>query len=214
MLLAQLLTLLTPFIFVILITALGLFSFMSVFVGIFTFAYLLIMLSKRKAKQARPGIPGLNDLLSQMMVTLVVLLLLLLTGSLSSPLFFLLYLLSFSIGFTLMPEMVFVFSLLVLLFFLPGLKETDGAGNILKLGSFILLSPLAYFFGKEYREKQRFDEAETSRTQATLEATEQIRTDVSQLLKDEKDTLKPEDVERLNDILEETEEIRDKNYEL
>lgn len=211
MLLAQLLTLLTPFIFVILITALGLFSFMSVFVGIFTFAYLLIMLSKRKAKQARPGIPGLNDLLSQMMVTLVVLLLLLLTGSLSSPLFFLLYLLSFSIGFTLMPEMVFVFSLLVLLFFLPGLKETDATGNILKLGSFILLSPLAYFFGKEYREKQRFDEAETARTQATLEATEQIRTDVSQLLKDEKDTLKPEDVERLNDILEETEEIRDKN---
>lgn len=208
MLLAQLLTLLTPFIFVILITALGLFSFMSVFVGIFTFAYLLIMLSKRKAKQARPGIPGLNDLLSQMMVTLVVLLLLLLTGSLSSPLFFLLYLLSFSIGFTLMPEMVFVFSLLVLLFFLPGLKETDVTGNILKLGSFILLSPLAYFFGKEYREKQRFDEAETARTQATLEATEQIRTDVSQLLKDEKDTLKPEDVERLNDILEETEEIK------
>ena len=82
--------------------------------------------------------------------------------------------------------------------------------NFLKLGSLVLIAPLAYFFGRELKN----DDEEVSVIEAMQERSEDsadtISKDAEEILESEKANLKKEDEDKLNEIIEETETLREK----
>src|ERR1035437_6293735 len=138
----------------------------------------------------------------------VILLLIFSTGGIDSVLFFLLYFLAFGIAFVFEPMLIFVFVLGVILVFVPDVIKGDLLVNSLKLGSLLLISPLACFFGSQYRKSDQQEEAVEALEERTTEAADTISEDIEEVIKDEKDSLKSEDMEKLNEILEETEDLR------
>ena len=143
----------------------------------------------------------------------VILLLIFSTGGIDSALFFLLYFLGFGIAFVFEPMLIFVFVLGVILIFVPDAIKGDLLVNSLKLGSLLLISPLAFFFGIEYRKNDKEDEAIEALEERTKEAADTISEDIEEVIKDEKANLKEEDMEKLNEILEETEDLREESKE-
>jgi hypothetical protein len=138
----------------------------------------------------------------------VILLLIFSTGGIDSVLFFLLYFLGFGVAFVFEPAVTFIFVLGVILVFVPDVIKGDLLVNSLKLGSLILISPLAFFFGSEYRKNDRENEQIEALEERTKDAADTISEDIEEVIKDEKANLKSEDMEKLNEILEETEDLR------
>ncbi|MCL6096357.1 MAG: hypothetical protein M1444_01570 [Patescibacteria group bacterium] len=138
----------------------------------------------------------------------IILLLVFATGSISSSLFFLLYFLGFGIAFVFEPPAIFVFIVGAVLVFLPDALKGDTFGNLIKVGSLLLISPLAYFFGREYRKSDKQEGDIEALEERTKEAADTISEDVEEVIKDEKANLKEQDVQKLNEILEETEDLR------
>ena len=68
--------------------------------------------------------------------------------------------------------------------------------------------PLAYFFGKEYRRNQKDEEEIEALEERSKDAADTISKDIEEVLKDEKSSLKEKDIEKLNEVLEETEDLR------
>jgi energy-coupling factor transporter transmembrane protein EcfT len=130
------------------------------------------------------------------------------TGAIDSTLFFLLYFLGFGVAFVFEPVVTFVFVLGVILVFIPDVIKGDLLVNSLKLGSLLLISPLAFFFGNEYRKNDKQTTEIEALEERTTEAANTISQDIEEVIKDEKTNLKSEDMEKLNEILEETEDLR------
>jgi membrane protein implicated in regulation of membrane protease activity len=131
------------------------------------------------------------------------------TGQMQSWFFFLLYFLGFGITFIFEPATVFLFALGTIAIFIPDVITNGGSiGTYIQLGSFLLISPLPFFFGKEYREREKEEEVIEALEERSQEAGITIAKDVSEVLKNEKQNLKQEDVEKLNEILEESEDLR------
>lgn len=128
------------------------------------------------------------------------LLLILSTGGFHSPLFFLIYFLSFTIAFILHPPIVFIFNIVLFLFFLPESLSGDMFANITKLLSLFLLSPIAFFFGREIRLREK-------RAKKTKEITEKIKSDVSEIIKAEGTTMQESEVQKMADIVKQTKEL-------
>lgn len=143
----------------------------------------------------------------------IILLLIYSTGLFDSTLFFLLYFLGFGIAFVFEPAIVFVFVIGIALVFLEEALQNDVMRNFILLGSLVLISPLAYFFGKSYRKSEEDQAKLQDIKERTNESAKEISDDVEELLEEEKTILKPKDVEKLNDILEETETLREEEVE-
>jgi len=141
----------------------------------------------------------------------VILLLIFSTGSINSSLFFLLYFLGFGIAFVFEPAVIFVFVLGAILIFLPDALKDDVTGNLLKLGSLLLISPLAFFFGKEYRRNDKENEEIEALKERTKDSADTISEDIEEVIKDDRQNLKAEDVQKLNEVLEETEDLREES---
>lgn len=129
----------------------------------------------------------------------VILLLILSTGGIFSNFFFLVYFLCFGISFVFRPTTVFVFALLATLIFIPDIIKHEDISNFLRVGSIFLLSPLAMFFGKEFRQNQNLEEKIES-------TTDSIDKHVEKLIED--NTISNKEKEKLEDILDETESLR------
>lgn len=167
--------------------------------GFFIFLFLLVL--SRKKEFSLTDTVSKRNLLMVFTLNTVIFLFIFSTGGLSSGLFFLLYFLGFGIAFVFEPATVFIFALGATLIFLAEALTGDVLANFLRLGSLFLISPLAFFFGREYRKGEK----QTEKIEKTSEV---ITKDVSEVLENEKQTIKSEDVEKLNDILEETEKLR------
>jgi len=141
----------------------------------------------------------------------VIFLLIFSTGSITSPLFFLLYFLGFGIAFVFEPVITFVFVLGTILIFLPGAIKNDITGNFLKLGSLLLISPLAFFFGNEYKRNDKENEEIEALKERAKDSADTISEDIAEVIKEEKVNLKPEDIQKLNEVLEETEDLREES---
>jgi hypothetical protein len=141
----------------------------------------------------------------------VILLLLFSTGSLNSPVFFLLYFLGFGIAFVFEPSVTFVFVLGAILIFLPEVLKADFLMGSLKVGSLLLISPLAYFFGKEYRKTDKQEAEIEALEEREKDAADTISEDIAEVVKNEKANLKPEDIDKLNEVLEESEDLREES---
>lgn len=143
----------------------------------------------------------------------VILLLIFSTGALNSELFFLLYFLGFGIAFVFEPITIFVFVLGTILIFTQNVFIGNLTDNLLKIGSLLLISPLAYFFGREYKSNDKQQEKIEGLKERTKDSADTISEDVEDVIKDEKANLKDEDLKKLNEVLEETEDLREESKE-
>lgn len=151
------------------------------------------------------GHKSLRQEVSVPVLLAVILLLITSTGSLSSGLFFLLYFLLFALVFLFLPETAFVFALACFLFFLPDSLKTDTVNSLLKLSSLLLVSPVAYFFGRIFRMENK----EQEELIKAKKAAENIREDVASLIREEGHTLDENGLLRLKDIVDETRRIKE-----
>lgn len=114
-----------------------------------------------------------------------VLLIVFLTGGIKSPIFFLTYFLLFGITFIFEPLTIFIFLIGMTILFGPEAIQGDVVGNSLKLGSLIILAPIAYFFGREHKKRERLS------NQVKINADEIIKTAENLLnIKDKNERLK------------------------
>lgn len=168
------------------------------FIGLLALLYLI--LSRRQNKTENKSGGSMDEMTIGILTTLV-LLLITATGSLTSPIFFLLYFIPFAICFVLLPETAFVFLLGVILLFLPIAMQSNITENVIKLGSIALITPLAYFFGKEFRlvsEHEQKDE----------EIAKHISSEAANVLRDQSAKLPEADKAQLADIIEESEALK------
>jgi hypothetical protein len=179
--------------------------------GILVALYIIVSARKKGAGFLTMGGDGPWGIL---ILNTIVLLLIFSTGSISSGLFFLLYFLGFGIAFVFEPPAIFVFIVGAVLVFLPDALKGDILGNFLKIGSLLLISPLAYFFGREYRKSDKEEADIESLEERTTEAADTISEDVEELVKNEKESLKQVDMEKLNEILEETDDLREESKKI
>ena len=174
--------------------------------GFLIFIYLILS----KGKQFTPSSqstesdvrkPLAKEDLNIFILNTIILLLIFTTGGLHSPLYFLLYFISFGIAFVLLPETVFAFIVGSVLLFLPDALVGEVAQNLLQVGSLALLSPLAYFFGREYRTRQALQER-------NKELAQKITEQAGDVLNKEENTLTAEEKTNLANIIKESEELK------
>lgn len=165
--------------------------------GILVAFYLII--SKRKR----------NEILNFFILISLVLILIVSTGEMSSPFFFLIYFLSFAIAFVFDPRTVFVFTAGLIVLFFPSALRDNLNQNLIMLFSLFLLSPVAFFLGKDYQEKQEKKRIIKQMEHKALE----IEDEIKEVLHDTKQKLNPKAAIKLSEALiaaEELEEISDK----
>lgn len=174
--------------------------------GILIALYLVVSISRKSAngflateKEGAFGIFILNTLIFLLIFS---------TDSINSPLFFLLYFLAFSVAFIFEPAVILIFVTGAMLILLPDALKEDVTFNLLKIGSILFISPLAYFFSLEYRKNQNQEESIEALKERTKEAADTISKDLEEVIKDEKQNLKEQDMDKLNEVLEETEDLR------
>ncbi|OGH02186.1 MAG: hypothetical protein A2798_03600 [Candidatus Levybacteria bacterium RIFCSPHIGHO2_01_FULL_37_17] len=178
--------------------------------GLFIALYLLLVARRRGKTFLKLGQEGNFGIF---ILNTLVFLLIFATGGLNSPLFFIIYFLAFGIAFVFDPLTVFIFIAGSILIFIPDLNTGDFTANILKVASIALVSPLAYFFGREYQKSDQQDEKVNAIEEREKEAADTISKDVEEIIEDEKGMLKEEDLEKLNEILEETGDLREESKE-
>ena len=177
-------------------------------VGLLIFFYILISARNRRkinfVNESPFAIFALNS---------VILLLIFQTGGLTSPLFFLLYFILFGIAFVFEANLVFVFAAGVIATFITQVFVGDTIINLLKVGSFIILSPMAYLVGTQTKFGAKSQQTVEDLKERTKESANTISKDVETVLKDQEENLPAEDVEKLNEVLEETEDLREEKKE-
>ena len=136
-------------------------------------------------------------------LTTLILILVSSTGEISSPFFFFLYFLSFAIAFVFDPKVVFVFTIGLIVLFFPSSLNTDLTRNLILLFSLFLLSPLAFFLGIAYQEKQE----DKRRIEDMKKKAQSIENDIEDVLYDNKQSLNPQAKGKLSEALEEAEDL-------
>lgn len=203
--LLQSLVLIVSFVFVFIWKETPLINYTVALSGVLIILYILVSARKKGKGFIRMGGEGPWGIF---FLNTVILLLIFSTGGIDSVLFFLLYFLGFGVAFVFEPAVTFVFVLGVILVFVPDVIKGDLLVNSLKLSSLLLISPLAFFFGSEYRKSDKQEESIEALEERTKDAADTISQDIEEVIKDEKANLKSEDMEKLNEILEETEDLR------
>jgi len=178
--------------------------------AVLVIVYLLITFIRRKKHKAMEGFGGSSDIF---ILNTGIFLLVFATGDIYSPLFFLLYFLGFGITFIFEPATVFIYVLGAIAVLLPEALVNGSMESFIRIGSIALISPLAFFFGSSYKDRDKMEEGVEAMAERTKDSADTIASDVEEVLKDEKASLKPEDVDKLNEILEETEGLRQESKE-
>lgn len=207
-LLFQSLVLIVSFIFIFLWQITPIADFTVPILGLLIALYLII--SSRKGGKGFLTMGGEGPYGIFILNTLIFLLIFS-TGSLNSPLFFLLYFLGFGIAFVFEPSSTFVFVIGAILVFLPDVFKDEFAVNLLKISSLVLISPLAFFFGKEYKVNDMQSESIEALKERTKDSADTISQDIEQVIKAEKQNLNEKDLNKLNEVLEETEDLREES---
>lgn len=121
------------------------------FVIIFFIIYLIVKKQRKKEKEILSGSPF--EIIS---LTIGVLLLTFLTGGLNSGTFFLLYFLLFGAAFLFEPVLVFAVLIGIVSLLLPqALTTGELFTNMIKVGSLVFVAPIAFFFGREFKEREK-----------------------------------------------------------
>lgn len=196
--------LITSFIIVYLWQLTSLSEFTVPFLGLLIAVFLMVSARKKgKGFLTLGGGP-----LGIFLLTTLILLLIFSTEGINSPLFFLLYFLGFGIAFVFEPVTAFVFVIGAFLILFQDATKIDATNNLLKLGSLLVISPLAYFFGTEYKKTDEQSEEITGLKERAKDSADTISEDIEEVITNEKSNLKEKDLEKLNEVLEEAEDLR------
>ncbi len=170
-------------------------------VGFLVFLFLLVSL-KNKVKMNFGGPANFFFL------NTVILLFIFSTGGLASALFFILYFLLFAASFIMDPRVVFIIPIGALLVFWNQIFTGDITENLIKIGSLILITPLAYFFGVQFAKNQKQEDEVIQTKERAVGAADEISKDVDDLIQSGKNKLNDSEISKLNEILQETEDLR------
>jgi len=120
--------------------------------------------------------------LSLHLISFIITLLIFSTGGLNSPYFFLIYFLLFTIAFQNSPTITLSYSLSLIILLSQSLNSIQ---SIIPLASLLLITPLAYFIGKQHLEKNRLEsDLLTDETNVLLWLTLKFKTAISQIIDD------------------------------
>ena len=171
------------------------------FIGFLVFMFLLI--SIRNKQNLNLGGP-----VNFFILNTVLLLFIFSTGGLNSNLFFLLYFLLFAASFIMDPRSVFIFPLSIIVIFWAQIFQNDVAANVIKIASLSILSPLAYFFGIQFRKNDKQEDEIFKTKERDSASADEIASDVKEVIESGKEKLNPNQVDKLKEVLEETEDLR------
>ena len=193
--LTQSLTIFFSFLFVLIVVSTPLSSYMAPIFGFIIVISIIFVILMRRSKRHDELFTGSNK--EVFTVITAVMLAIFLTGGLDSQLYFLLYFLLFAVVFLYHPAAVFVLILGILVVFFESVSQGSLATSLIKLGSLVFLSPIAYFFGREFQKKQRLEDKIFEKTDQILEDAKALREDAQS-----------EDIDEIEDIFEKTDELR------
>ena len=189
-------TLLLASAIVLIIVSTPLSSYMIPILGfVIAFSVILIVIRQR-GNYGEDLFVGSNK--EVFVLTLALLLTIFVTGGLSSNLFFLLYFLLFGIVFLFEPQTVFILLLGIGVVFFQSLGEGDLISNLIKLGSLALLSPISYFFGREFQRREKLSSEIEDKTGQIIEDAETLKSH----------TQNEEAIDEIEDIAEKAQELR------
>lgn len=117
--------------------------------GFFILLYSFIAATISLRKKQFMLIPDSDNPFNIFVLAIVVILLVISGGGLHSNFFYLLYFLAFGISVVFHPKVVFVYMLATIIFFTPDALTNDSVSRFTQLGLLFIITPLAYFFGKE-----------------------------------------------------------------
>lgn len=177
-------------------------DFSGPFIGFLVFLFLLITIKNKK--NLNFGGP-----INFFILNTVMLLLIFLTGGITSNLFTIIYFLLFAASFIMDPRAVFIIPVGVIVVFWSQITEGDLMANLIKIGSLLLLTPLAYFFGKQFNSNQKQTDEVIQTKERAIDAADEISKDVKEVVDSAKAKLTENEVAKLNEILEETEDLRE-----
>lgn len=159
-----------------------------------------IYISMKKRSKSASDLFSFNPVQLFGIIT-VILLIIGLTQGLLSPLFFFIYFLLFLLAFLNEPISIWVFAMAVILYFIPQASANPTVETFIKLGSILLIAPIAYFIGREFERRQLFGSKIESKTDEIIkEAT---------LLKEDVVNNNPDEKEALDEIIEEAQSLQE-----
>ena len=131
---------------------------------------LVIVIKKRKNKEILSG-----SLLEVFGITTSIFLTIFLTDAVNSPLFFLLYFLLFGIAFLMEPYAVFIFLAGILILFVPKMLPGIDVAELARVGGIILISPIAYFFGREFQRREKLEKDIEEKAEKIMEVAKDVK---------------------------------------
>ncbi len=173
-------------------------SYMLALLVIFFAIYISI---KKRSKSASQLFTGSS--LEIFGIISITLLIILLTGSLASPLFFFLYFILFLLAFMSTSTSVWIFLLSLILYFMPEVFSEFDSDTFIKIGSLLLIAPIAYFVSKEFERRQILSKRIESKTREIISEAE--------ALKESTDGADPAENEAIDEIIEEAESLKEDN---
>ena len=176
------------------------------FVGFLVFLFLLISF-KRKQNL------NLGGPVNFFILNTILLLFIFSTGGIVSPLFFLIYFLLFAAAFIMDPRSVFIIPIGLIIIFWSQVFEGDVTANIIKMASISILSPLAYFFGVQFKKNDKATDEILKTKERASSSADEISSDVKEVIESSKSKLNPKELEKLKEILDETKDLRSEKQE-
>lgn len=195
---------------VLIITSTPLDSYITQILGLLIiFSLIYIVIKRRISKKGLPaGRQGeeifVGSKLEVFAVTEIIVLAIFLTGGLTSNLFFLLYFLLFGLVFLFEPATVFALMIGLLVVFFSSIGNGDLASNLIRLGSLVILSPISYFFGREFQRREKLSKEIDDKTGQILEDAQTLRAH----------TKDDEAFDEIEDIEEKANDLRNENNEV
>lgn len=113
------------------------------------------------------------------------------------------------------PRSVFIIPVSLIIIFWSQIFEKDVTANIIKIASISILSPLAYFFGVQFRKNDKESDEILKTKERAVASADEISNDVKEVIESSKSKLDSKEVDKLEEILDETEDLRsEKNQNL
>lgn len=172
------------------------------FIGFLVFMFLLISIKNKQNL-------NLGGPLNFFILNTILLLFIFSTGGIESNLFFLVYFLLFAAAFIMDPRSVFIIPVSLIIIFWSQIFEKDVSANIIKMASISILSPLAYFFGIQFKKNDKATDEILKAKERNSASADEIATDVKEVIESGKNKLNSDEVKKLKEILEETEGLRE-----
>lgn len=134
-------------------------------------------------------------------ISTIVLLMIEITGGIDSSIYFLNYFLLFGLPLISTPIIALIFTASIILFNTPDLIRNFDTNILLRMGSILLLLPLAYFVSNELMKKQRENKELKEKAQEIEKTAEELESEEESL----------EMREKLDDIIESAQDIKDQS---